>query len=487
MPKPKSAPPSLPYEGEKFINHLRVQRDASPHTLRAYREDLALFFKFLSSLNEIHPPPISHKNIQMFIDRQTELGYGKRTIRRRVSVLKEFFSYIKGIKEGYVQDEPVRLLKGPGISRKDQFPPFLTKLQVDELLEGPFESTRDRLVITWLYEEGLRTSELVRVNIDDVDLINKSLRIIGWKRKVRIIDLTKRAEIVFREYLQENKLVSGPLLLVQKSYRRATPREISRIANKYLSRIPEAPSTNPYVLRHSLAIHMLEEGVSLESICGFLGLKRRGIDIYIYIFKNFDTADETLPRRKADMFSLADEMPEAVREYLGYTSPRQIAWELHTQESTTEEEASLRDNEAVRIPVEVERFIIRLRNERRLSEGTLRIYRRALIELTRFISYFLPQRTLYTLSYSDIKAFKDSQMKIGVNFQMVQYRIKIIKEFFDFLHMVGKVKKNPVSNGVLKKANTPANQCPESFPQSFDHIKKLKETHKRAHPRARGY
>lgn len=245
----------------EFIIHLEKEKNYSKHTLRAYRRDLETFFAFLE---EKGMSVVDQNVITFFVGYLLKYGLDARTVARKLSSLKSFFKTLK--KMGIVTENPAAGIKTP--KTKKHLPGFLTYEQVKQGLE--IGDPRDKAIIELLYACGLRASELVGLNVSDIDLNREEVRITGKGDKQRIVPLGRFAKRAVVQYLQERKSNEPQFFLNYRGARLST-RSLQRIVRKYLMRLARAAGTNPHILRHSFATHLLDNGADLRAVQELLG------------------------------------------------------------------------------------------------------------------------------------------------------------------------------------------------------------------------
>jgi len=268
-------------EIERFLKYLEAQRGASYHTLRSYKSDLKEFVEFLEDKPDIKDVrDVGRKSIRNFLAAFTRYGQGKRSIARKLSTLKSFFKFLK--KENIVEINPTIGIKAPKLDLK--LPSFLTEKAISELMELPYKEDffglRDKAILEMLYGTGMRASELIGLNLSDIDILEEVIRVRGKGGKERILPLPEMAKRALKEYLQLRKpslskgyllkYEDGPLLL-SKRKTRLTTRSLVRIVKKYLSRVAELTQMSPHTLRHTFATHLLDKGCDLRTIQELLG------------------------------------------------------------------------------------------------------------------------------------------------------------------------------------------------------------------------
>lgn len=250
-----------------FIEYLRKEKNYSEHTIRAYQRDTEVFIDFLydNNITEIDSDVVSY-----YIAFLLKYGFDKTTVARKLSSLKSFFKTLK--KMGLIAENPADVIKTP--KKKKHLPGFLTYEQVEESLK--IEDPRDSAIMEVLYSCGLRASELTGLNLDDVDLQQEEIRVMGKGGKERILPLGRRASEAILKYSRCRKSYQGdrgvktPLFLNYRG-RRLTTRSLQRIVRKHLLRVARSSGTNPHILRHSFATHLLERGADLRAVQELLG------------------------------------------------------------------------------------------------------------------------------------------------------------------------------------------------------------------------
>jgi len=247
---------------ERFLDMLRT-RQASPRTLEAYRYDLELFCKFLGSHDDTKCPlkgkPMdgTHDEIRTFIAGESKRHH-PNTVRRRLATIKSFYRYL--MREGLISHNPARSIIAP--KHHQSLPRFLTEREVEQIFNNHFDSLRDRIILELLYDEGLRISELARLNLEDIDFERETIRVNGKGNKQRIAFLGDRLATLLKAYVGE--ATSGPLVRSLRTGKRLGVRYLRMIVQHYAK-------TNPHTLRHSFATHMLDRGANLRAVQELLG------------------------------------------------------------------------------------------------------------------------------------------------------------------------------------------------------------------------
>ncbi len=265
----------------KFLRYLRYERNASPHTLKSYREDLT---SLVDDLTDSHGQPftpgdITTRELRGYVAGLHEAGYARATIARQLASLRSFFRFCQ--REGWVRTNPAKALRNPRKARV--LPHFLSTREMDKLLHAPPSNQslglRDRAILETLYSAGLRVSELVGANDGDLDLSEGIVRVRGKGRRERLAPLGSHAVRALRRWLAVRRLnTAEPIghaapVFVNRFGRRLTTRSVARMLDKYLRQTGLDDRTTPHTLRHSFATHLLDRGAEIRSVQELLGHK----------------------------------------------------------------------------------------------------------------------------------------------------------------------------------------------------------------------
>lgn len=269
---------TLSQEMDRFLRHLEVVKNASQHTLRNYRLDLIAFQSFLE--NGIEVSQIEKRDIRSYLTHLNYKGVAKRTAFRHLSALRSFFKYL--MREKIIEHNPLDEISSPKLDKP--VPKALSFEEVERLFAQPDVATylgfRDRCMMELFYSSGLRISELALLNRLDIDLRNRSIRVMGKGKKERVIPITKNAAKWMREYLsyparfEEGKPYAEKdreAIFLNKWGRRLTTRSIDRMFKRYLLMSGLAATITPHTIRHTIATHWLERGMDLKTIQVLLG------------------------------------------------------------------------------------------------------------------------------------------------------------------------------------------------------------------------
>ena len=257
-----------------FLRHLERERNASPHTVKAYREDLAQLRSHLFQElgREARPAEVDHLLLRAFLARLHREGLTKSSAARKLAALRTFFRFL--CREGVLARNPARALLSPRMERK--IPPHLEEEEVARLLDVPGEgagAARNRAILELLYATGIRCAELVGLDLGEVDFESCMVRVLGKGRKERIVPFGSRARIALLAYLPI-RLGTPPrcdALFLNHRGGRLTDRSVRNVVQGRVRQLSLADGVSPHALRHSFATHLLARGADLRSIQELLG------------------------------------------------------------------------------------------------------------------------------------------------------------------------------------------------------------------------
>ncbi|MCX5686702.1 MAG: tyrosine recombinase XerC [Candidatus Omnitrophica bacterium] len=256
---------------DKFINYLKVEKDASSHTITNYEIDLKAFRAFLG---EKDVTVIDHLVLRRYLAEMRAKNYSKRTVARKLASLRSFFRFL--FREGYIKTNPITAISTPKLDKK--LPVVLDVDKVAKLVQAPSEDNlsglRDRAILETLYSAGIRVSELVGLDMDDVDFISEVIKVFGKGRKERMVPIGSPAVSALRKYVDrrdDRKAKDKDAVFLNKSGKRLTDRSVRRVVDKYVRLTSVAEHISPHSLRHSFATHLLDRGADLRSVQELLG------------------------------------------------------------------------------------------------------------------------------------------------------------------------------------------------------------------------
>jgi len=266
----------------RYLQFLRVERNASDLTIKSYREDLTALADYLTEARGGHCPTpggVSPLELRGYVAALHEAGYAKSTIARRLASMRSFFRF--GQREGWIDTNPAKPLRNPRKGRN--LPHFLTGEEIGRLLQAPSPEDlfglRDRAILETMYSAGLRVSELVGLNLSDLDFEAGVVRVRGKGRRERLSPIGSYAVRALNRWLPLRPLspreVAGAQspVFVNKFGRRLTTRSVARMLEKHLRTTGLDRRTTPHSLRHSFATHLLDAGADIRSVQELLGHK----------------------------------------------------------------------------------------------------------------------------------------------------------------------------------------------------------------------
>ena len=303
---------------KRFLDYLKHEKNASPHTISAYKLDLSEFNKYLKE-NEIKT--VNRQVIRGFLVTLTERKNQKSTMGRKLSTIKAYYKFM--VKIGDCEDNPALYVSRP--KAPQYLPLFFTEIEIQKLLEvpllalknpvlaidnpglvprDPLLALRDKLILELLYDSGIRVSELIGINISDIDYEGKTILIKGKGKKERLSLFGEHIKKHLNLYLDTRHLISklrdrdGALLLNYRGERIGV-RQVQRLIKKYCRLAGLSDKFSPHSIRHSFASHLLNRGCDLrviQELCGHALLSTT--EQYTHISKNqlFDTYHKAFPR-----------------------------------------------------------------------------------------------------------------------------------------------------------------------------------------------
>lgn len=270
-----------------FVGH-QYSQNRSEHTVIAYQNDLGQFFQFAAlelevDLENLNVNKIDVNVIRSFLSFLAEHSLARKSMARKLAALRSFFKFL--CHQEILVNNPVQRVASPKLGRK--LPRFLYLDQVDGLLNASDCSKllgcRDQVIMELLYGSGLRVSELVCLDRENLDLENGLIRVRGKGNKERIIPLTNCAVQAIESYLRMRS-DDNPVLLLNYKGTRLSDRSIRRILNKLVVKVSLKQHVHPHMLRHSFATHLLDGGADLRSVQELLGhQKLSSTQIYTHL------------------------------------------------------------------------------------------------------------------------------------------------------------------------------------------------------------
>ncbi len=262
---------------KQFLEYCELEKDFSPHTIESYRLALAQFYDFIGMEADEMPEldRIDIDDIRPFLGYLFDNGHGKNTLRMKISAVKSFFKYCH--RKKFIEKNPASLVTMPKTDKK--LPSFLLENEIDDMLtafdrESPL-GARNLALAELLYSSGLRISEALNLNVNDIDYGRKSVRVKGKGRKEREVPIGENALLALKNYVKLRhtlcKDVQEKALFVSTKGQQMNPSSAYRMLNKAMKQITESPTKSPHVLRHSFATHLLNKGADIQSVSEMLG------------------------------------------------------------------------------------------------------------------------------------------------------------------------------------------------------------------------
>jgi len=290
----------------RFLEHLRGERHASVHTLRAYQNELSRFAEYLGP--EIRWKDIDHVFLRGFLSSLHSQGLSKVSVARALAALRSMYKWLA--REGVVQQNPAKLVSSPKLPKKLPRVPTMEEMNGllnSELPEAAAFPERDRAIFELLYGCGLRNSELVGIELNDIEETNGVILVRGKGKKQRYVPLEGAADEALQAYRPARQKV---LLETKKTTRRLfinqrggplTSRSVGRIVKQIAVAKGLPPDIHPHTLRHAFGTHMLTEGADLRAIQELLGHERLSTTqkyTQLSITHVMEVYDKTHPRAK---------------------------------------------------------------------------------------------------------------------------------------------------------------------------------------------
>lgn len=252
---------------KRYIRYLEIEKNASKHTILNYQRDLDEFKKFLG---ETQLENVDYLALRKFLSTLREKNLKSRSISRKLSCLRSFFRFLN--REGFLKNDPTQAVSSPKLER--YLPIFLTEDEVTKLIESPeakeLSGLRDRAILETFYSTGIRISELVGLNLENIDFFGAVVKVSGKGKKERLVPIGDKALRAIRDYTEQRRQLV-PAVFLNKNGRRITDRGVRLVLDKYIQRTALRENISPHSLRHSFATHLLNRGADLRSVQELLG------------------------------------------------------------------------------------------------------------------------------------------------------------------------------------------------------------------------
>lgn len=264
-----------------YLRHLRLDVNSSTETLRAYGSDLGEFASFLAKEigggREVAPKQVDRLAVRAFLGDLHRRQAKRSTVARKLAAIRSLFRYLK--RQGKLSTNPAASVATP--RQEKRLPKQLSVLEVQHLVEIADDSAplgaRDRAILELLYASGVRVSELTGLDLDDLDLGDGMMRVLGKGRKERMVPIGSKAIAALRVYLRRRadleprRGTGGDALFLNFRGTRLNVRSVRRIVDRYIRQCAILRKVSPHTLRHSFATHLLDAGADLRSIQELLG------------------------------------------------------------------------------------------------------------------------------------------------------------------------------------------------------------------------
>jgi integrase/recombinase XerC len=273
-----SLAPPLSHAVDDFERHLRLERNRSGHTVRAYIGDVVSLLTHLAGLGGSSVADLDIRTLRSWLALQRRDGVARATMARRAASVRTFSSWARAT--ALIDTDPGQLLAAPRAHRV--LPPVLNQSEANALMVGPTSADagadeadpielRDRCIVELLYATGVRVSELVGIDIDDIDRRRRVVRVLGKGNKERTVPYGVAADQAVQRWLQDGRTSlaapgSGPALLLGARGARIDQRAVRAVVHRRLSAVAGAPDLGPHGLRHTAATHLLEGGADLRIV-----------------------------------------------------------------------------------------------------------------------------------------------------------------------------------------------------------------------------
>ena len=278
---------------KEFLAFLKLNRHVSPHTVRAYDSDVTQYLAFVASetgkkMSALGPADLDMQSVRAHISGLNKAGKARASVARKLSALRTFIKYLR--REEILDHDPAAMAVAP--KRDQTIPTHLSEPEIARLIESPDTGDplgrRDRAILELFYASGLRLSELVAIDLEDLNLAGRMVRVMGKGGKERLVPFNQSALTAIKAWLKDRarpslargnrpaapgRIPSDPLFI---NYRgtRLTGRSVDRLLRRYVTRCSARLGISPHALRHSFATHLLQRGADLRAIQELLGHAR---------------------------------------------------------------------------------------------------------------------------------------------------------------------------------------------------------------------
>jgi integrase/recombinase XerC len=285
---------------QSFIDYLRFEKNYSERTIKVYQADLKAFKQFYETLDkELNWSNLDKDVIRQWVVSMMEDGNIASSVNRRLSSLRSFYKFL--LQRKMVEYDPAHMVTGP--QKEKPLPTYLRESEMNRLLddvqfEKNYAGARDYMILLMFYSTGIRVSELTNLDVSDVDMTQKQIKVLGKRNKERVIPFGSEMEARLRQYLKERQemlesrgLSAKALFLNERTCQQMTSWKVGSRVKYYLSMVTTQKKRSPHVLRHTFATSMLNHYADLQSVKELLGHERLSTT-EIYTHTSFEELKE---------------------------------------------------------------------------------------------------------------------------------------------------------------------------------------------------
>jgi len=262
---------------DEFLTYLSFEKRYSKHTIVSYQNDLSVFSQYLKHTYDLNnPEAANYPMLRSWILNLVDQDIVPKSINRKIACLRSYYHFL--LKKEYISKNPT--LKVRALKVKKSLPVFLQESDMISLLDGfpfgsDFEGIRDKMVLEILYGTGIRLSELIGLKVSDINLYNKTIKVLGKGNKERIIPINDSLLSLMKDYNEIKKNESfgniSEFFIVTNSGKQVYPMFIYRLVRENIDKVSTVDKRSPHVLRHTFATHLLNKGADLNAIKDLLG------------------------------------------------------------------------------------------------------------------------------------------------------------------------------------------------------------------------